>query len=154
MPFYWQCQLLSVAPPCNPDQEVRLLRIAYGLYSTARDVAVFLQMHLNQGTFRGCRVLSAESVAEMQKDQIGEAEMGNMPGRAISSYGLGWIRDLSSDSQTAYSVSHPGAFGSVGWIDHERELVGVLFTPMVLKSALPIHRKIRARIRELIPIEN
>jgi len=137
----------------DPDKEVRLLRIAYGLYSTARDVAVFLQMHLNQGTFRGCRVLSAESVAEMQKDQIGKAEIAYIPGDA-KSYGLGWFRKIRSGSQTAYSVSHPGAFGSVGWIDHERELVGVLFTPMVLKSALPIHRKIRARIQDLIPMEN
>jgi len=98
--------------------------------------------------------LSAESVAEMQKHQIGKAELGNVPGRTVRSYGLGWIRKSRSDSQTANHVSHAGAFCSVGWIDHERELVGVLFTPMPLKIAYPIHKKIRARVRTLIPVEN
>ena len=135
------------------DQEIRLPRVAAGLYSTARDVAVFLQMNLNKGTYGGCRVLSADSVAEMQKHQIGDAEIGNTPGN-VNSYGLGWIRKDRSDSETTTRVSHGGLFGTVGWIDPERELVGVLFTPMPLKQARTIHEKIRARVRELIPVTN
>jgi len=123
-PMPWGAQLNLFR--YDPDLEIRLLRIAAGLYSTARDVAAFLQMHLNHGTLGGCRVLSAQSVAEMQKHQIGNAEMGNTPGRTVNSYGLGWIRKSRSDSETTTRVSHGGLFGTVGWIDPERETAAFL----------------------------
>ncbi|MBT4267827.1 MAG: beta-lactamase family protein [Deltaproteobacteria bacterium] len=135
----------------NPEREQKLLMIGGGLYSTARDLATFLQMHLNRGQYGSVRILSEKAVAEMQKHQIGNAELGFIPLETLTSYGLGWIRDSGVDEQTAHRVSHAGAFGSVAWIDRERDLIGVLFTPMPLKDAYPIHKKIQARIRNLIP---
>jgi CubicO group peptidase (beta-lactamase class C family) len=41
-----------------------------GLASTARDLAAFGQMLLGGGVFQGTRLISAESVAEMTRDQI------------------------------------------------------------------------------------
>jgi CubicO group peptidase (beta-lactamase class C family) len=41
-------------------------------YSTASDVAQFARLHLNRGELNGQRLLSAESVAEMQRTQVDE----------------------------------------------------------------------------------
>ncbi len=135
----------------NPERDRTLLLIGGGLYSTARDMATFLQMHLNRGLYGANRILSEKAIANMQKHQIGDAELGFVPLETVTSYGLGWIRDSQVDKQTALRVSHSGAFGSVAWIDRERDLIGVLFTPMPLRVAHPIHEKIRARIRDIIP---
>jgi CubicO group peptidase (beta-lactamase class C family) len=94
---------------------------AGGLYASARDTAKFLEMHLNGGVFRGKRILSAESVAEMQKRQTGAAE---------EEYGLGWRRARVGPGGEALAVGHGGAYGTQLLIDHERGLVAAIFTQM------------------------
>src|SRR5262245_49737796 len=41
-----------------------------GAASTARDLAVFLEMLINHGTYDGKRILSAASVAAMTRQQV------------------------------------------------------------------------------------
>lgn len=92
-----------------------------GLYSTAQDMAAFYQMMLQGGTFNGKRLLSKASVQSMT--MLHTAGTGN-------EFGLGWslvkrparTLDLSSDSV----YGHGGAFGTYGWVDPARQLVGVL----------------------------
>jgi len=134
----------------DPDRNNKLLLIGGGLYATARDMAVLLQMHLNGGRYGNTRILSKAAVSEMQKHQIGDASLGYLPLQTLTSYGLGWIRESASDVMPAKVISHSGAFGTVAWIDRERELIGVLFTPMPLKEAHPIHNQIRARVHAAI----
>lgn len=69
---------------------------------------------------------------------------------------MGWVRALEQVrvKKPELLIAHGGLFGTVGWIDPERELVGVLFTPMPLNHAKPTHDKIRARVDELIPVSN
>lgn len=94
---------------------------AGGLYASARDTAVLLEMHLNGGVSNGKRILSAESVGAMQKRQTGAAE---------EEYGLGWRRIRIGPDGAALAVRHGGAYGTQLLIDHERGLVAAIFTQM------------------------
>jgi CubicO group peptidase (beta-lactamase class C family) len=76
-----------------------------GLVSTARDYARFCQMLLNGGQLDGTRLLKAETVAEMTKDQLpAEALPMAMPSRApvpdkSLGFGLGFgVRTSASES--------------------------------------------------------
>ncbi len=84
-----------------------------GLFSTARDLAIYCQMLLNGGTFRGVRILSPLSVRRM-------IEVRHLPPGEMR--GLGW------DVHTGYSSNRGdlfpiGSFGHTGftgtslWID-------------------------------------
>lgn len=89
-----------------------------GLYSTAADLAAFYQMMLNGGVYQGKRLLSKASVQMVTSDHT--------PGMARD-FGLGWAvtpRDsLNLTSKGAFG--HGGAFGTFGWVDPAKNLVGV-----------------------------
>ena len=95
-----------------------------GLASTARDLAVFLQMLLNGGRYGDRRVLSRASVAAMTRHQI--------DGSKVSGYGYGWFIFGPNDRfpRNGALVS-PSAFGHSGygscyvWADPVQEVLGV-----------------------------
>ncbi len=101
----------------------------FGLYSTASDLAAFYQMMLNGGSYQGRRYLSTASVAVMTALHTGDLKAGHMPG---TGYGLTWevvkepIGTLTLLSEGTYG--HGGAFGTHGWIDAKKDLVGVFMT--------------------------
>jgi len=96
-----------------------------GLYSTAQDLANFYQMMLDGGVFQGRRLLSKASVETMTSLHTGDLKAWNGP----TGFGLTWQvqRDPSSmlTLQSMHSFGHGGAFGTYGWIDPGRKLVGV-----------------------------
>jgi serine-type D-Ala-D-Ala carboxypeptidase len=102
-----------------------------GLFSTARDLAVFGQMTLNRGRYGETRIVSAASVAEMTRNQI-PGVPGYYRGEVFpeSSWGLGWdvhgakrsLREGSLFSPSAVKMG--GAGGTNFWVDPEYELVG------------------------------
>lgn len=103
-------------------------RVAGGASSTLTDYAHFLEMIINNGVYKGRRVLSEKSVREMQKDQTGKLPLviasNDRLGRR-SHYGLGeWIDEQDAKGATL-QVSSPGAFGFLPWINHPRHLFGV-----------------------------
>ena len=85
-----------------------------GLFSTANDLAVFCQMILNRGSFRGAQILSPLAIDSMTRPHlVSEA---------------GWTRGLGWDINTSYSTNRGdlfplGSFGHTGftgtsiWID-------------------------------------
>jgi CubicO group peptidase (beta-lactamase class C family) len=91
-----------------------------GLYSTAQDMAAFYQMMLNGGSYQGKRILTRFSTQVMT--------MLHSEGTGAN-WGLGWqvARGASStlnlSSEGAYG--HGGAFGTYGWVDPAKDLVGV-----------------------------
>lgn len=98
-----------------------------GLFSTADDLAVFAQMLLGKGEWRGVRVLSPLSVERMTEiyPRVGE-----------SGRGLGW--DLDSDYATVggdlfgrTSYGHSGYTGTSIWIDPETRAAVVFLTNRV-----------------------
>lgn len=99
----------------------------FGLYSTASDLAAFYQMMLNGGTYNEHRLLSPDSVRVMSTVHTAEIpKAGWYPG---GSYGLAWevVKDPIGTA-TLMSIGtymHGGAFGTHGWIDPKKDLVGV-----------------------------
>lgn len=98
----------------------------FGLYSTAEDLSKFYQMMLNRGTASGKRYLSAASVKAMTMIQTGDLKAGHSTGAA---FGLTW--EVAKDPAAAamlWSIGtfgHGGAFGTHGWIDSDKQLIGV-----------------------------
>lgn len=85
-----------------------------GLFSTADDLAIYSQMMLNGGVYKGVRILSPLTVAEMTRPRL------------VSE--TGWTRGLGWDIHTSFSTNRGdlfplGSFGHTGftgtslWID-------------------------------------
>ena len=102
-----------------------------GLFSTAGDLGVFLQMLLNGGAMNGERLLRAGTIARFTR------RAGFVPG---SSRALGWDTSSRSasggpssagDHFSGSSFGHTGFTGTSIWVDPERELFCVLLTNRV-----------------------
>jgi CubicO group peptidase (beta-lactamase class C family) len=95
-----------------------------GLFSSARDLAIFCQMMLNGGELNGVRVLKPATIARWTARQD--------PG---SSRALGW--DTPSPQSSAGHYFSPRSFGHTGftgtsiWVDPEKQLYVVLLTNRV-----------------------
>jgi len=115
-----------------------------GAASTARDLAVFLQMLVNRGAYDGKRILSAASVAAMTGHQVDTSIPWIWPlinprtGQRIDfqfhggGYGYGlYIFGAGDRFRPNGALASLSAFGHLGyggaymWADPERELVGV-----------------------------
>jgi CubicO group peptidase (beta-lactamase class C family) len=112
-----------------------------GLYSTAPDYLKFLQMLLHGGTFNGARILEADTVADMNRNQIGDIEVTvlktaipesshdaeffpGMPKR----WGLGYMISLEEahTGRSAGSVAWAGLGNTYFWLDPKHKLAGLL----------------------------
>jgi CubicO group peptidase (beta-lactamase class C family) len=95
-----------------------------GLFSTARDLAVFVQMLMNGGTYAGVRIVKPTTVARWTSSQD-----------AGSSRALGWDTPSAVSSAGKYfsprSFGHTGYTGTSIWVDPERGLFVVLLTNRV-----------------------
>ena len=95
-----------------------------GLFSTARDLAIFAQMLLNGGRYDTVRILKPQTVARWTAPQGGEA-----------SRALGWDTPAPRSSAGRYfsprSFGHTGFTGTSIWIDPERGLFVVLLANRV-----------------------
>lgn len=104
-----------------------------GALSTANDYINFLSMILNKGMFEGKRILSEQSIAEMQKVQTGSAVIKYEPAIAKGyGYGLGeWILDKNA-SGAGTVVSSPGIYGSFPLVDYCRGYASLIFAKTLL----------------------
>lgn len=98
-----------------------------GLFSTADDLAIFAQMMLNRGEFRGVRILSPLAVERMTEI---------FPRLKAAGRGFGW--DLDSDYATVRgdlfgwsSYGHSGYTGTSIWIDPETATAIIFLTNRV-----------------------
>jgi CubicO group peptidase (beta-lactamase class C family) len=98
-----------------------------GLFSTAGDLAVFAQMILNRGEFKGKRILGPLAVERMTSIY---------PKVAYAGRGLGWDLD-SSYSTNGGDLFGPDSFGHTGytgtsiWIDPETQTFVIFLTNRV-----------------------
>lgn len=102
-----------------------------GLCTTLHDYMRFLNMIYHKGMFHGKRVLSAATVAEMQKDQVGKAKV--MPGEFIEKawgfhhngiYGLGEWREMVDKHDNAVQLSSPSWAGAYPWLNLRTGIYG------------------------------
>ena len=99
---------------------------AGGAGSTPEDYMHFLVMVLDKGVYKGHRLLSEESVNEMQVSRIGsDVTIAYSPAQALGLNGLGygygeWIMGTA--------VTSPGLFGSFPWVEKEKGYCAFLMT--------------------------
>lgn len=97
-----------------------------GLSSTARDYAVFLQMYLNKGEYRGVRLLSRTTVEAIMANQIGD-----LWGGGPMDYGLAF----GVVNEAGVAKGGEGGMGTFDWggyfntqyfADPGEQLIGIL----------------------------
>jgi CubicO group peptidase (beta-lactamase class C family) len=95
-----------------------------GLFSSARDLAVFAQMMLNGGEYNGTRILDPNTIARWTARQ-----------NPRSSRAMGWDTPAPGASSGTYfsprSFGHTGFTGTSMWMDAERGVFVVLLTNRV-----------------------
>jgi CubicO group peptidase (beta-lactamase class C family) len=95
-----------------------------GLFSSARDLGVFVQMLLDGGEYNGVRLLRPETIARWTARQT-----------KSESRGLGWDTPSTPSSAGRYfsmrSFGHTGFTGTSIWADPEKQLFVVLLTNRV-----------------------
>ena len=117
-----------------------------GLYSTAGDYLRFVRAILNGGALEGKRVLRAETVREMARNQIGALRVAPMktalpamsndaeffPGLA-KSWGLGFQinEDAAPTGRPAGGLMWAGLANTYYWIDPGNGIGGVLLTQVL-----------------------
>lgn len=133
-PSWWDGDPASLTPTENPS-------IEGGAYANAADYAQVLLMHLREGTCGDERVLSAEAVARMQEDRIGQVYDGTSVDPTLPGYGLGWFRD-----RTRHVVGDAGAYGAMPWLDVDRGY-GAMF---ILEDEAIVGVQMRLALQPLI----
>ncbi len=100
-----------------------------GLFSTARDLATFLQMLLNGGVYKGARLLKPETILEFTRRQ------NIAPG---SSRASGWEtadgHNSAGKRMSARAFGHTGFTGTSVWADPEQEMFVILLSNRVHPS--------------------
>ncbi|PRX97582.1 serine hydrolase [Paraburkholderia sp. BL25I1N1] len=117
-----------------------------GAFSTPRDYMALLQMLVNGGTYRGERILRADTVAAMFQNHIGDLQVTEMktaqpawsnsfdqfPGMPHK-WGLSF--DINTQpgphGRSAGSISWAGLLNSYFWVDPVRKVAGSLFTQVL-----------------------
>ncbi|MFB9267262.1 serine hydrolase domain-containing protein [Bradyrhizobium erythrophlei] len=115
-----------------------------GASSTAKDLAIFLQMLLNQGSYDGQQILSAASVAAMTRHQVDRRIPWIFPwinpatgervdvkilaggyGYGLAIFGEGDRFRMNGSILSLEAFGHIGNGGSCLWADPAHEVVGV-----------------------------
>jgi serine-type D-Ala-D-Ala carboxypeptidase len=108
-----------------------------GLFSTARDIAVFLQMILNGGSYGGVRIVSPSTIRMMTADQtpqVTEAtDTDPISNLLFTHKGYGWelwTHRFSSGGMrlTSKSFGKAGGAGTFFWVDPQQDVFGVILT--------------------------
>jgi CubicO group peptidase (beta-lactamase class C family) len=101
-----------------------------GLYSSAPDLAIYLQMILNRGTYRGTRVFKPETIDLM-------TQIHSPPGvdfRRGLGWGIYWEPPYASELNHApqhYVLGHLGYTGTYIWLDKRTNAFMVFLTNRV-----------------------
>lgn len=118
-----------------------------GLFSTARDLAIYCQMILNGGEYGGVRVLSPLSVAEMTRPRL--------VSNTGATRGLGW--DINSSFSTNRGELFPlGSFGHTGftgtsiWIDPSSQMFVVFLSNRVHPDGKGDVGPLRGRVASIV----
>lgn len=105
----------------------RMALPAGGLFSTAGDLVKFYRMALNGGKAGGRELLKAETLRRMTTNQTGDLKVSFTEGMHM---GLGWhiVHEPRgvTESLSAGSFGHGGAYGTQAWMDPDKGLIMVL----------------------------
>jgi CubicO group peptidase (beta-lactamase class C family) len=126
-------------------QDPEFLMGGGGLYSTVPDYLRFMRMILNDGELDGARILTADTVAAMCRNQIGDLEVGRLvsteagghdlemlPG-IPKKWGYGFLINTreAPTGRSAGSLAWAGTANCYYWIDRTRKIAGVTMMQFV-----------------------
>jgi CubicO group peptidase (beta-lactamase class C family) len=149
----------------NPSPYVATARGDGGLVSTAADYSAFLQMLLNEGQWRGTRLLKPESVRLMTSNQIGPLVVETMPavmprtsdafpfGAGKDKFGLGFqiaaVDGTSVHERSSGSYTWAGINNTHFWVD-PKSGIGVVMLTQVLPFYNATSMDVMKRFEHLI----
>jgi CubicO group peptidase (beta-lactamase class C family) len=135
-----------------------------GLYSVGRDYLAFLQMLLHDGELNGARVLRPETVAEMNRNQIGDLTVGLLktadPGSSNDAeffpgmpkkWGLAYMisTEDAATGRSGNSAAWAGLANTYFWLDPAKRVAGLILT-QILPFADPIVLDLFARFEQAV----
>lgn len=109
--------------------------IGGGARAGLQDYANFLSMIINNGVYKGKRILTEKAIHTLQADQIGGATVN--PGEYVEKarggqrkdiYGLGEWREEVNAQGEATLISSPSWAGAYPWIDKKNKVYGFFLT--------------------------
>ena len=114
-----------------------------GLCTTLNDYIHFLSMIYHEGIYHDKRILTTETVKEMQANQVKDALVspGEYTERALGQlhtgiYGLGeWRELIDKKTGEAYQISSPGWAGAYPWINKRDSVYGFFIAHVAGSSA-------------------
>ena len=115
-----------------------------GLFGTANDVAILMQMYLNGGHYGGRTFIRPETIAKFARKQYTNSRRG-----------LGWDKPRVGEQYPTSELSSPETYGHTGftgtcaWVDPSENLVYVFLSNRVYPSSR-YNRLASLRIRERI----
>jgi len=119
-----------------------------GLSSTIKDYAIFLQMLLNKGEYKGKRLLARHTVDLMTTNQIGDLNLGR------DKFGLGFEITTASGQErlgiSEGSFAWGGYFATTYWADPKERLVCLLFLQQSPFSHSEIQDKFKAMVYQAL----
>ena len=119
-----------------------------GLSSTIKDYAIFLQMLLNKGEYKGKRLLARHTVDLMTTNQIGDLNLGK------DKFGLGFEITTASGQEklgiSEGSFAWGGYFATTYWADPKERLVCLLFLQQSPFSHSEIQDKFKAMVYQAL----
>ena len=129
-----------------PTAERPFILVGGSLRSTLDDMAVFGQMHLDDGVYNGKQILSKASVTEQRRLQI--------PEERFRAPGLGWPRGSPDKDGLADLLLISGATGPNFQVDRRRQTVTVFLVRSNLKNVLKIFGDLNQRVEQMFPVAN
>jgi uncharacterized protein YbbC (DUF1343 family)/CubicO group peptidase (beta-lactamase class C family) len=118
-----------------------------GLFSTANDLAIYCQMILNGGEYRGVRILAPATVGEMTRPRLVTSTSGTR--------GLGW--DINTTFSTNRGDVFPlGSFGHTGftgtsiWIDPASQMFLIFLSNRVHPDGKGDVGPLRGRVASIV----
>jgi len=124
-----------------------------GLYSTAEDMFRFYQMMLNDGVYKGERLLTKHSVKQLITITCGHLEKGDHIPNCYSALGFRVVRE-ATDPRT--SGLNPGAFGHGGsggsnvWADPTNDTIYIFMRNNWGSSQTPMIETVQKIVSEAV----
>ncbi len=119
-----------------------------GIFSNANDLAILLQMNLQDGYYGGLQYIPSGTVSKFSKKQVEKNRRG-----------LGWDKPLeegngpTSDLASLETYGHTGFTGTAAWVDPKYELIYIFLSNRVYPDANNkklLSKDIRTRIQGAI----
>ena len=122
-----------------------------GLFSNANDLAVIMQLFLNEGAYGGTQYVSSETVKEFIKCQF--CKNGNRRGIGFDKPETGGSGGPTCECVSYLSFGHTGFTGTMAWADPEKGIVYIFLSNRVYPDAENnklLKMDVRTRIQQVI----